>query len=599
MSIDIIILFSIILGALVLFVSNVVPVDLTALLVMVALMVTNILSPEEGFSGFSNTATVTVLALLILSEGLKNTGAVELLGDKMVKMTSKNEWSTLIIVMCVSAFASAFINTTAVVAVFIPVMYRISNASGIKVSTLLVPLSFAAMIGGASTMIGTSTNLLINAVSQSYGVEKFRIFDLSLMGGILFLSLMIYMIFIGRHWLKRKGKRVETETEDDEPATYLTEIIIPEGSSLIGRELDERLIVQSKQCHVLRVIRGEEEEASMSPVKVEKLQLNDILVLQVSIKELIKLYNHADVRILTNFRSGTRRRKGRIYEPNLFEALIVPTSNLIDRKIKDIDFLRLYGSYPLAVRKRGVAGDQKLMGHKIHLGDILLMNEETESKTYARSDWITIQRITKDEVEKHLYKKHKLALSVAILLGVIILSVTNVLPIVISAWIGVVVMVLTKCITLKRAYYNVEWKVIFLLAGIIPLGTALNKTGADQMIAESFVQLTSQAAPAFVVSGLFLLTTLLTGVISNQATAVLLVPIAIKIAAELAMPAEPLVIAILFAANTSFLTPVGYQTNAMVYGPGNYRFKDFLKVGGLLCIIFWLLATFLIPRLYM
>ncbi|UII30598.1 SLC13 family permease [Fulvivirga ulvae] len=596
MTFEIILLFAIVLGALVLFTSGVISVDLTALLVMVSLMGTGILTPEEGISGFSNTATTTVLALLILSEGLKNTGAVELLGDKMVSLTGRYEWFTLIVIMLISAFASAFINTTAVVAVFIPVMFRIARSTGIQVSVLLVPLSFAAMIGGASTMIGTSTNLLINSLGQSYGLAKLRIFDLTLMGGILFLSLMLYMILIGRHWLKKDSNQEEVIDDGHGPANYLTEIVIPPGSTLISKSLNGGPLAPTRDLNVLRVIRG---EATFSSIHVGKLQENDILVVKANIKELIKLSNNPSVKIITNNRAVTGNTDENI-ETNLFEALVVPNSNLIDRKIKDVDFHRFYDAYPLAVRKGGIIGDQKLLEHKIGLGDILLMDGDSEPKTfYSKNDWITIQRIAKDEIEKHLYQKDKLAVSVAILLGVIILAVTNILPILIGAWIGVTLMILTRCITLKRAYQNVEWKVVFLLAGIIPLGTAMNKTGADALIAQGFIELTSGTSPAFVVSGLFLLTTLLTGIISNQATAVLLVPIAIRIASGLEMPPEPLVIAILFGANTSFLTPVGYQTNAMVYGPGNYRFIDFLKVGGLLCLIFWILATFLIPRLYM
>ncbi|GAA0191377.1 SLC13 family permease [Fulvivirga kasyanovii] len=598
MTFEIILLFTIVLGALVLFTSGAISVDLTALLVMVSLMATGILTPEEGISGFSNTATTTVLALLILSEGLKNTGAVELLGDKMISLTGRYEWFTLIIIMLISAFASAFINTTAVVAVFIPVMFRIARSTGIQVSVLLVPLSFAAMIGGASTMIGTSTNLLINSLGQSYGLEKLRIFDLTLMGGILFFALMLYMIFIGRHWLKKDSNQEEVIDDGHGPANYLTEIIIPEGSALINKSLNGGPLAPTRELNVLRVIRKDNGEASFSPVHIGRLQENDVLVVKANIKELIKLSNNPNVKIITNDR--LKHVNDESVETNLFEALVVPNSNLIDRKIKDVDFRRFYDAYPLAVRKGGVIGDQKLMEHKISLGDILLMDGDSEPKTfYSRNDWITIQRIEKHEIEKHLYRKDKLAVSVAILLGVILLAVTNILPILIGAWIGVTLMVLTRCITLKRAYQNVEWKVVFLLAGIIPLGTAMNKTGADALIAHGFVELTSGTSPAFVVSGVFLLTTLLTGIISNQATAVLLVPIAIRIAAEIGMPPEPLVIAILFGANTSFLTPVGYQTNAMVYGPGNYKFTDFLKVGGLLCFIFWLLATFLIPRLYM
>ena len=598
MALDVILLLAIIVGALVLFISGVVSVDLTALLVMVSLMATGILTPEEGISGFSNTATTTVLALLILSEGLKNTGAVEMLGDRMVKLTGRREWLTLIIVMIIPAVASAFINTTAVVAVFIPVMFRIARATGIQVSVLLIPLSFSAMIGGASTMIGTSTNLLINALGQTYGMQKLRIFDLTLFGAILFGSLLLYMLTIGRHLLKKKRSPEKVEGEGTGLTNYVTEITIPENSPIINKSIDNTLFTSSDDLAVLRVIRGEGGGGSFLPINIDKLQAGDILVVRSSISQLIKLMNDPDIQVS----SGLAQQANGLQDADthLFEALIVPNSNLIDKKIKEVDFLRRYDGVPIAIRKGGSVGEQKMMDHKLNLGDIILVNGKSDQKSYwSKNDWVVVQHIAKDTIEQHLYRKDKLAVSVVILLGVIALAVTNILPILIGAWLGVVLMILTRCVTLKRVYRNVEWKVVFLLAGIIPLGIAMDKTGADVWVAQSFVALTSEASSTWVISGLFLLTVLLTGVISNQATAVLLVPIAVKIAAGLDMPAEPLVIAILFGANTSFLTPVGYQTNAMVYGPGNYRFADFLKVGGILCVLFWILATFFIPKLYM
>ena len=325
------------------------------------------------------------------------------------------------------------------------------------------------------------------------------------------------------------------------------------------------------------------------------------MVIKTNIKEVLRLDKDEDLKIRSHYRNSSIKAAEEDEDNGevLFEALITPNSNLIDQKIKDVNFERYYNAVPLAVRKSGLLGQQKMMDHKIKFGDILLMDGVPgRDRFYSRHDWVTIQKIAKKNIEKHLYQRDKLVMSVLILMGVILLAVSNILPILISAWLGVIIMVLTKCISFRKAYENVEWKVFFLLAGLIPLGAAMAKTGADQKVADLFTQLAWGNEPRFVISILFLFTVLFTGIVSNQATAVLLVPIAIKLAASLSMPAEPLIIAILFGANTSFLTPVGYQTNAMIYGPGNYKFSDFVKVGGLLCVIFWAIVTFLVPIFY-
>ncbi|UII25029.1 SLC13 family permease [Fulvivirga maritima] len=586
----------VILGiALVLFVTGWVAVDVTSMLVMVVLMVTGILTLEEGTAGFSNSATLTVLALLILSEGLKNTGAVDALGYRIIKITGNKEWWALVVLMVTAAVASAFINTTAVVAVFIPVAYKIAKSSNLNIGLLLMPLSFAAMVGGASTMIGTSTNLLINSISQGYGIERFRLFDLTLLGAILFVVLLVYMLFVGRFMLKRKREKMELMDGEVEVKNYLTEVEIVSGSALIGKPLMNTLkLSDAENFNILRIIR---ENATLPTLQVDKIKEGDILVIKTNIHEILRLDKDKDLVIRSHERlEGEKKGKRTL----LFEALITPNSNLLDQKIKDISFLRYYNAVPLAVRKSGFIGHQKMMDHKLSAGDILLMEGaiDYEDSLYSRQDWVTIQRMARKSLEKHLYRRDKLVMSVFILFGVILLAVSNILPILISAWLGVIVMVFTRCISFKKAYENVEWKVFFLLAGLIPLGTAMSKTGADQLVADFITHLAWGTHPRFVISVLFLFTVLFTGIVSNQATAVLLVPIAIKVAASVSMAPEPLIIAILFGANTSFLTPVGYQTNAMIYGPGNYRFSDFVKVGGILCLLFWGVVTFLVPIFY-
>jgi len=559
-------------------------------------MVTGVLTPEEGVSGFSNAATLTVLALLIVSEALKNTGVVDELGDQLLKFTGNRLWTTVLFVMVLAAICSAFINTTAVVAVFIPVMFKISRQSKIKVALLLIPLSFAAMVGGSSTMIGTSTNLLINSVSQANGQPAFKIFDLTLFGAILFAALVIYILIVGIKFLYKKPENINVFDREVEAKNYLTELLVTPESKLIGENFASLKLYDKTEYKLQRLIRN---ETVIQPVGEMIIREGDIITVKTNIHEIININNNPNLQILTN-PENRFIEEGTEHNRVLYESLIVPNSNLIGRKIKDIEFNRFYDAFPLAVRRGALLKSQKLMDHEIQVGDILLMDGKNQKETeQSKHDWIIIQQISRERIEKQILSRKKMLTSIGILLMIILLAVNNILPILVSAWLGVVLMFLTGCISVKKAYENVEWKVVFLLAGIIPLGTALSKTGGDQYLAEMILNLTEGASPRLVVSVLFLITTLLTGVISNQATAVLLVPIAIQIATSIGISAEPLLVAILFGANTSFITPVGYQTNAMIFGPGNYTFSDFLKVGGGLSLIFWLLATWLIPWFYL
>jgi len=596
MEVELLIVFGIIIGGLLLFVSGLIPIDQTSIIIMVSLMVTGILTPEEGVAGFSNTATITVLALLILSQGLRNTGVVDALGDQLLKVTGNRAWTSVLAIMLLVAFSSAFINTTAVVAVFIPIMFKISQRAKIKVAMLLIPLSFAGMVGGASTMIGTSTNLLVNSAARASGVEGFKIFELTLLGGILLVALIVYMLFVGIRFLDKKPRNINVFDKELEAKNYLTELVVTPESELIGQKFNELKLYDKTEYKLQRLLR---KNRVIKPHPDLTIEEGDVLTIKTDIHEIININNNPNLRILTN-PANKHIDQEEADDRLLFEALIVPNSNLIGRKIKNVQFNRFYDAFPLAARRGGLIGDQKLMDHQIDVGDILLMDGENREETeQSKHDWVIIQRISKEEIQRQILSRKLMAISITILAMVILLAVTNVFPILISAWLGVALMFITGCISVKKAYENVEWKVIFLLAGIIPLGTALTKTGGDQMIAEFIVSITSNASPRMVVSVLFIFTTLLTGIISNQATAILLVPIAVKIATQLDMPPEPLLVAILFGANTSFITPVGYQTNAMIYGPGNYNFKDFVKVGGLLSIIFWIIATILIPVLYM
>jgi di/tricarboxylate transporter len=590
---ELLILGIIILTALILFVTNWVSIDLTAIIVMVALMVTGILSPEQALSGFSNTATITILALLIISESLKNTGAVEELGNRILKITGTNRIVTPIIIMLIAAVTSAFINNTAVVAVFIPIMYKISKSTGIKVAALLIPLSFASMVGGASTMIGTSTNLLINSLAQENGLKEFQLFEPALIGSVLLAVAVVYLLFLSRKFLRKKesADRYKNQIDDNR---YITEVEVVEDSDLIGKKIGEASLFKPSATKIIRLRR--DDKKINHPDKDMRLKSGDLITIKTNVTQIAKLNTDEKVNITTNTYSQRLNIKNE--DTELFEVLITGNSELLDEHISEVEFFR-FDACPIGVKAKRRSRETCLSEHKIDFGDIMIMigksHEQDEKK---RNAWETLQRFSRSELISKLPRRDKMQLSVFITVAAISLAVFNVFPIIISAWLGVALLILTGCITLKKAYGNVEWKVIFLLAGIIPLGTAIQETGADQMISDGIINLVGDASPRMVISVLFIATVLLTGIISNQATAVLFVPIALQLAEGYNIPAEALLMTILFGASTSFYTPVGYQTNAMILGPGNYEFKDFLIVGGMLCLIFWGLITWLIPVFY-
>ena len=591
MSIEIITISAIILGALVLFITGWIPMEITAICVLVSLVVTGILSPEEGFSGFSSSATLTVMALLIISEALKNTGVVEALGEKLIVISGDKEWKAILTIMLFSAVTSAFINTTAVVAVFIPVVLKISRVKSIHSSVLLIPLSFAAMLGGASTMFGTSTNLLINAVGQANGLDKFQIFELTPFGLILLAVLFLFMVFVGRFILRKNKKPIEIFDHSRDAKTFLTEFVVSEESKLIGQKIGDTPIFKNFEVTIYKI----NDKYIQSEHKEEIVTVGNKFLVKTNLKEIIRL-NNEGLLISTNFDKRKIEEGDHI---QLVESLVMPNSNLIGQRIRFVDFYRLYGAFPLALR-RGAGSYQREFGqHRIQSGDILLMEGSGQGKLGAgRRDFTIVDTVSRKEINKEIPIPKKMGLSILIVLVVIGLAVSNYLPILVSAWLGVILIFVTGCIRLNEAYRNIDWRVIFLLAGVIPLGMSLQKVGGDTYIAQMLVSVLQGADIHLVIGVFFLFTTLITSVLSNQATAVLLVPIAISVAAAADLPPELLVISILFGANSSFITPVGYQTNAMVYAAGDYTFMDFFKVGWILSLIMAVIAAFGLPWMF-
>jgi len=601
MTFGVIVVLIITLAALVLFVTEKFPMDFTALAVMVSLMLFGVVNVEEGLSGFSHPATITILALLILSIGLQSTGFVYFISNNLARYTGKSELKILLVIIVVVGLSSAFMNNTAIVAIFLPVIVRCAKIANINPSKVLMPLSFAAMIGGTLTIIGTSTNIIVSSLSIEQGYEPFGLFEFGFLGLILMMAFTIYWLLIGRYLIPERNTNTDL-TEQYKMETYLTEVIVKPNSPMIGKPLSDNLFGVGNKVEVIEIIR--EDGTKFIANKLNNVRAGDHFIIKADIEDLKSILKQQGWEISkqhSNISDENLISKNTI----LVEAVIGRNSFLIGKPIKNIDFDNTFGAIPIAMRRHGQVLQSTLAETKILFGDTLLMEADKSrlEKFYNSPDFIVLQRIKRSSKFQN-----KMWLSLIIVAITILIAATHQQ---INSWFnlglnltlimltGAVALVFTGCVRMPYIYRKIEWKVFFLLAGLIPLGIAFTNTGADQLFSNFLLNYIGHWSPRAIISVLFAVTILLTSFMSNNATALILTPIAFSIANGLGIDPKPFLVAVMFAASTSFITPVGYQTNMLVFGPGNYRFSDFVKVGGLLTVFFWALATIFIPIFYM
>lgn len=552
-------------------------IDITSLIAMALLMLTGVLTTKEGIAGFSNDATVTILFLFLLSAGLEKTGAVNLVGKAMIKYIGRNQKMAFIAVILVCGLISAFLNNTAVVIIFMPIVFKIAKFTNQSPSKLLMPLSFAAIMGGTITLIGTSTNLVVNGVAVEHGYEPFGMFEVTPTGLILFVTFFLYMYFIGIKLIPAR-RSADSLTEDYELKDFLTEIIIQPGSPLLGKRIFDTPLVTELSLEVVEI--SDAKGTLWLPDDYELLEENDTVLVRGSASDIMQLKQMQGVTFKQTFDVDDIDLKSN--ETALVEVVIGPNSSLARSTFKEIDFRDLYEAIPLAVRRQGEIIEGRLDEIELRFGDDLLLEIKKDSFDQLKrgGDFVFTQ-----EIEKEIIDKQKVWITSGILLMVILTSAFEILPIIQGAIIGTILMFLFKCITIREAYREVDWRIIFVLAALLPLGTALEKTGAAEMLAGYMETYISGYGPFITLFVLFAVTSVITSLMSNQATAALLSPIAISLGVQMGIDPKPLLFAVMFAASTCYLTPLGYQTNIMIYGPGNYKFVDFIKVGGLLSLI--------------
>ena len=599
MSLEIALVFAVAICAVILFATEKLSVDVVAIVVMAILLVSGIITPDEGISGFSNKATVTVAAMFIISAALFKTGAVSYLGKITSSVFKKGYWLGLIAVAVFVGVFSAFINNTPVVAIFIPILLGVAKEIKASPSKLLMPMSFASMLGGVCTLIGTSTNILVSSIAEEAGkkaqdplvqenLRAFEMFEFAPLGIILFVIGMLYMFLIGIRLIPERRSEGDL-IESFKLQEYITEIVLLDTAPSVGYAIKDAPIIKDIDIAIIEVQRGDEFASMPSPDMV--LREGDVLRVRCDLEKFNKIRQREGVLLKPRFKWSEADVESD--DTRLAEAVVALNSYFINKSLKELAFRENFGATVLALRHRGKLMRDKLSETKLDAGDALLLEVKKDRYNQLKQNpsFVIIS-----EIEEERFRKSKLIPALVIVSSVILAATFGIMPIVVSAIVGAILLVLVGCITMEEAYKAIEWRIIFLLAGVLTLGIALEKTGAAKLISTVIVDnVGAWGGAVALISAFFLLTSLLTGVMSNNATAALLAPIAIATASSIGANPRPFLIAVTVAASASFMTPVGYQTNTLIYGPGQYRFADFLKVGTPLNIIIWLAATILIP----
>ena len=587
MTVEMVLVLIVVLSAVILFITEKVPLDLVALTIIATLMLSRIITLEEGLSGFSNPATVTVGAMLVLSAGLFKSGAVNILGAGLHRLSRfGSRIMTLTMMTCIGAI-SAFINNTAAVAMLLPVVMDTARNMRMAPSKLLMPLSFASMFGGVCTLIGSSTNILVSSIAERYGQPGLGMFEMTQLGLVFFFAGTAYMLVVGSRLIP--DRRMEDDlTQRFAMGEYLTEIVLLPEAKSVGSTIADAPLGKDIDLEILEVRRHAGRLQFPGPHTM--LQADDILLVRCNAAQITRLQEREGITLKSEMQ--WRDKDLESDETRLMEAVVAPYSVLDGRSVRGIRFKDNFGATVLAIRHHGELVHENLNTRILRGGDMLLLKVRTDSFKRLRDSPAFVML---SDVGLSTFRPQKLLTALAIIAAVVGAAALNLVPIVISAISGCALLILTGCLTMEEAYQAVEWKIIFLLAGVLTLGVALEKTGTALLLSNWLIATVGLWGPIALVSAFYLITSLLTEAMSNNATAALLTPIAIAAAQSLEVDPRPFLMAITFAASASFMTPVGYQTNTLIYGPGQYTFRDFLRVGAPLNILFWLLATIFIP----
>ena len=560
------------------------------------LLLFDVVTWQEAISGFSNPAVITIGAIFIMSRALVKTGFLEVFAEYLVHKGGKHKWITIFIFLLTVSIISGFINNTAAVAIFIPLGIDLCQRFHISPTKILLPLSYAAIFGGTLTLIGTSTNLIVSSMMGEYNLVPFTMFEFTKLGLIFLILGTIYNMIISK-WFMPSRSIISSLSRKYHMGSFLTEFKVDIDSPLIGHTYTEHNLSDKYELQVYKIIR----DTKNIGYNLQKVIIRegDIFLAHINIKEMIKFKEEMKVLLLSDVKMNQQELTGKNHV--IVEGIVSEQSKLIGKTLREFNFRNRFGSFVLAIKRQRELLREKIAHIRLKFSDTLLIMVPKEQLDTLRS---TNDVIILEELDIHLRYEPYWWFSILVIPSVMLLASFGIVPIVKGAVLGAILLIVLRSLSIQDAYESISWSVIFLIASLIPIGIAIQKTGMDIIIGELIITLgmfiggLENVNPVIILAVLYGVTFLLSAFISNAAVAVMLTPIGVMLASILNVDPRPLLVAICFGASCSFMTPMGYQTNMMVFGPGQYRLKDFFQMGIPLTIIFWIVAVYCIPKFW-
>ncbi|MGQ9902259.1 MAG: SLC13 family permease [Fimbriimonadales bacterium] len=586
MTLEIALTLGLLVAAIALFISNRFPPEVVALILLATLLMSGLVPVERGLRGFSNDAVITIAAMFVLSAGLQRTGVIGWMARGLQRLARRAAWLAVVALLSMTAFLSAFVNNTAIVALFIPLTLALSETARQSPSRLLLPLSYASMMGGLCTLIGTSTNLIVNGVAVQRGIEPLGMFEFAPMGLIFTGVGLLYLLVVGMRIVPDRRPAVDP-ADAYRLSAYITEVVLTPNAKAVGKRLMDADFVRELGIEVLDIWRN---GVRLLPLPDRILQANDLLRVRCNLQRLQQLQGAYGLTLVPDEPQHAAHEP-----PLLVELVLTPNSSLVGQTLRNSRFRNRFGATVLALRHYQEMALEQFADIPLQAGDAIVIQIERErlQELLRMPDFILVS-----QVESVRPRPVKAALATLIMIGVVLTASMGWYPTSITALVGALAMVLTNCLKPDEAIQAIEWRLLVMLGAMLGLGIAVETTGAARWLTTNLVGTLGALGPIVVLSGFYLLTSLLTEVMSNNATAVLMAALAVEVAAALGVDARPFLFAVAYGASASFMTPIGYQTNTMVFGVGQYQFSDFMRVGLPLNLLFWILATLLIPRFW-
>lgn len=588
--IQMIITFAVLAGIFVSFAKEWLPNDLVALGGLALLLLSGILDESDLGEIFSNPAPMTIGAMFIIGKALTRTGVIDWIAHHFEKWAGKSLARAILMLALVVVPLSAFMNNTPVVIVFLPVLLAFARSTGQRASKLLIPLSFLGILGGTITLIGTSTNLLVSGLSAKQGHPPFGIFEISVLGIAFAVVGTLYICFIGRHLLPERDT-VSSLLDAEDTRKFSTAVEILVDSPLIGGRLIEHPLFSKRNHTIVYEVIRHGRRVDDIPLDAITMQERDVLWIRATSRQLAEIQGAQGVRMI-QWKSGVDSQGDEI---KTVEAIIGPQSPLLGKSIRESNIRRRYGIVVAAVHRKGMNISVGYRDIRLAFGDTLLLEGPVHNIARLNEEG---SFLSLNETRIQPVLRSRMAVAVSVLAGVVLASAFGILSITSAAVIGAVLVVLTGCLEMRNAYKAIEWNVLFMIYGMLGVGMAMQKSGGAEWVAMGVVGVMESFGPLAILAGVYLLTVILTETVTNNAVAILMTPIAISVALSLNVSPRPFLVAVMFAASASFITPIGYQTNTYVYGAGGYRFSDFIKIGLPLSLLLWGTAMLLIPMIW-